>query len=197
MLAALSRSRVRSVVLVAAVAFAGLLVPALGWWLLVLPRPAALAYCAECATRRETRSWRLRGTGRTLFTRHAETPTLVSAALIGKRLVGPHEHRWLEPRVVPNPLNPYAPPVTLSLGFLDTPLVAALLVNLGDWADPTSAGNTRELILRPEYSYLVNHSLRFHRFPPRGFRDRARFLSWWTQHGFSFYAHLREETEPD
>ena len=194
---AMSRPRVQFAVFATAVVVAGLLVPALSWWLLVVPRPAALAYCAECATRRETRSWRLRGTERTLLARHAETPTLVSAALVAKRLVGPHDHRWLAPRVVPNPLSPYAPPVTLSLGFLDTPLVAALLVNLGDWADPANARNTRDLILRPEYSYLVNHSLRFHRFPPRGFGDRARFLSWWTQHGFSFYAHLREETEPD
>lgn len=197
-MSAASRPRVRRlVVTVAAILItAGLLTAALSWWL-VVPRPIAVAYCAECAARQETRSWGLRGMERTLFTRRAETPTHVSTALTAKRLVGPHAHRWLEPRVVPNPLNPYAPPVTLSLGFLDTPLVAALLVNLGDWADPANARNTRELLLRPEYSYLVNHSLRFHRFPPRGFRDRAQFLSWWTQHGFSFYAHLREETEPD
>ena len=165
--------------------------------MLAVTRPTALAYCAECALRRETRSWTLRGTEITLRSRNEEVPTLVSAALIHKRVVGAHAHRWLEPRLAANPLNPYAPPVILSLGFIDTPLVAAFLTNLGDWADPAMARDTRQLVLRPEYSYLVNHSLRFLRFPPRGFPDRRQFQDWWTQNGFGLYSHLREETEPD
>ena len=165
--------------------------------LLATVRPTTVDYCAECAVRRETRSWNLRGTGFTLRSQDQEIPTLVSAALTRKGMVGPHAHRWLAPRFAPNPLNPYAPPVTLSLGFIDTPLVASFLTNLGDWSDPEMFRDTRQLVLRPEYSYLVNHSLRFLRFPPRGFPDRRHFQEWWTQNGFGLYSHLREETEPD
>lgn len=179
--------------LVAILATAAVLLPL---WM-VEPRPGEVAFCAECAGQRETAVWGLRGTGFTLFRRAQETPTAVSAALLRTRLVGPHVHRWLEPRTVRNPLNPYGRPVVQSLGFLNTPLVAGLLGNLGDWADPTAAQNGKELLLRPEYSYLVNQVLRFHCFPPHGFRDRVAFLSWWTQNGFPVLTQLREETEPD
>ncbi len=175
--------------LVALVAFAALFVQR---------RAPVTAYCAECALRQETRSWQLWGApGVTLFSRRTESPTLVSTTLHGRRLVGPHTHQWLEPKVVRNPLNLYGPPVTLSLGFLNTPQVAGFLANLGEFAEPDIARNGLQLVLRPEYSYLINHTLRFHRFPPRGFGERTQFLQWWGQNGFSFYAHLREETEPD
>jgi hypothetical protein len=161
-------------------------------------RAPVVAYCADCALRHETQSWQLWGApGVTLFARHTETPTLASSALTQTQLVGMHTHRWVEPRVVRNPLNLYGPPVTLSLGFLNTPQVAAFLHNLGEFADPNTARNGLQLVLRPEYSYLVNHTLIFHKFPSRGFRDRTQFLNWWGQNAFSFYQHLREETEPD
>ncbi len=166
--------------------------------LFVQRRAPVVAYCADCALRRETRSWQLwEAPGVTLFSRSNETPTLVSNALTGKRLIGSHAHRWMAPCVVRNPINIYGPPVTLSLGFLNTPQVAAFLNNLGEFADPDIAQNGLQLVLRPEYSYLVNHTLIFHKFPARGFRDRTQFLTWWGQNAFSFYQHLREETEPD
>ena len=166
--------------------------------LFVQRRAPVAAYCAECVLRRETWSWQLWGApGVTLFSRSEETPTLVSNAVAGKRLVGPHTHRWLEPRIVRNPLNAYGPPVTLSPGFLNTPQVAGFLSNLGEFAEPDIARNGLQLALRPEYSYLINHTLRFHKFPARGFHDRTQFLAWWGQNGFSFYSHLRAETEPD
>lgn len=166
--------------------------------LFVQRRAPVVAYCADCALRRETHGWQLwSAPGVTLFSRQTETPTLASTALTKTRLVGTHTHHWAEPRTVRNPINLYGPPVTLSLGFLNTPQVAAFLTNLGEFADAGTAQNGLQLVLRPEYSYLVNHTLIFHKFPPRGFRDRAQFLTWWGQNAFSFYQHMREETEPD
>ena len=165
-------------------------------WLVQSAEPRA-EHCADCARQRETRTWTLRYSGRTLWTRHTEKDTYVSTALTAHRFVGSHTHRWVAPRITANPLSPYLPPVRLSLAYVNTPIVAALLNNLGDYADPDSARHACEVVLAPEYSYLINHDLRFHKFPPRGFRDRVQFLAWWQNNAFSFFDHLREETIPD
>lgn len=167
-----------------------------GWWL-VRPGEVHADYCAVCACEHQTQSWTLRGSGRVLWSRDAVRATPVSTVLTAKKLVASHTHRWVEPCVVPNPLNPYQAPVRLSLGFINTSLVAALLDNIGDYADPQSARHVCEVVLAPEYSYLINHDLRFHKFPPRGFHDRGQFLGWWQQNAFSFFDHLRDETVPD
>ena len=154
-------------------------------------------YCAVCACEHQTQSWVLRGSGRVLWTDDTVRETPVSSVLAAKKLVTLHPHRWVEPCLVPNPLNPYLGPVRLSLGFVNTSLVAALLGNVSDYADAQSTRHVCEVVLAPEYSYLINHDLRFHKFPPHGFRDRTQFLGWWQQNAYSFFDHLRDETVPD
>ena len=178
--------------------FAAVLVvlPLVGWGL-VRRGENHSEYCAVCACEHLTQSWGVAGYGRALWTRDAINDTPVSTVLAAKKLVAPHTHRWVEPCLASNPLNPYTAPVRLSLGFVNTPLVAALLGNVGDYADPQSARHVCEVVLAPEYSYLINHDLRFHKFPPHGFRDRRQFLGWWQQNAFSFFDHLRDETVPD
>lgn len=166
-------------------------------WFLIRPGEVHSTYCRTCACEHRMQPWVLRLTGRLLWTRETESPTRISTVLLGKKLVAPHAHQWVAPRVAPNPLSPYLPPVRQSLGFIDTPLVAAMLGNLGDYADPHSVQHVCEVVLQPEYSYLINHDLRFHKFPPRGFHDRRQFLAWWQQNAFSFFDHLRDETVPD
>ena len=123
--------------------------------------------------------------------------TPISTVLANKKLVIPHDHQWVVSRTISNPLNPSLPPVRLSLSSINTSLVAALLGNVGDYADAQSARHVREVVLAPEYSYLINQDLRFHKFPPHGFRDRQQFLGWWQQNAYSFFDHLRDETVPD
>lgn len=168
----------------------------LSWWL-IQPGQTRTEYCALCAAEHRTATWVLRPSGRVLWTRETVNATPVSTVLTAKKLVAAHAHRWTEPCVVPNPLNPYSPPVRLSLGFVNTSLVVSLLGNVGDWADLQSARHVCDVVLTPEYSYLINHDLRFHKFPQRGFHDRRQFLNWWQQNAYSFFDHLRDETVPD
>lgn len=166
-------------------------------WLLIEPSTARGVYCKACACEHRTQTWNFRPTGGVLWTREADHSTLVSAMLLGRKLVGPHVHQWVTPCVTSNPLSPYLPPVRQSLGFINTSLVAAMLGNLSDYADPPSVRHFCEVMLQPEYSYLINHDLRFHKFPPQGFHNRRQFLAWWQKNAFSFFDHLRDETVPD
>lgn len=166
-------------------------------WLLIGPGESHATYCSACACERKTQTWVLRPFGRVLWTTETENRTLVSTVLLNKKLVAPHAHQWVNPCVTPNPLSPYLPPVRQSLGFINTSLVATLLGNISDYADPQSAQHVCEVVLQPEYSYLINHDLRFHKFPPHGFHDRSQFLAWWQKNAFSFFDHLRDETVPD
>ncbi len=166
-------------------------------WFLIQPGEPHSAYCSTCACEYKTQTWVFRPTGRVLWNRETENSTLVSTVLVGKKLVGSHVHRWVTPRVTPNPLSPYLLPVRQSLGLINTSLVAAMLGNFSDYADPQSVRHVCEVVLTPEYSYLINHDLRFHKFPPHGFHDRRQFLTWWQKNAFSFFDHLRDETVPD
>lgn len=169
----------------------------LGGWAMIVRGEVHTDYCALCASEHQVQSWVLRGSGRILWSRDTVRATTVSTVLADKKLVAPHAHQWVEPSMTPNPLNPYLRPVRLSLGFINTSLVASMLGNVGDWADPQSARHVRDVVLAPEYTYLINHDLRFHKFPPHGFRSRLQFLSWWQQNAYSFFDHLRDETVPD
>lgn len=166
-------------------------------WLLIGSGESHSVYCSSCACERKTETWIFRPTSRVLWTRETENSTLISTVLLNKRLIAPHVHQWVTPRVTLNPLSPYLPPVRQSLGFINTSLVATMLGNMSDYADPQSARHVCEVVLQPEYSYLINHDLRFHKFPPRGFHDRLQFLAWWQKNAFSFFDHLRDETVPD
>lgn len=186
---------VRKTILLSVVAALGVLTGLT--WFLVQPGESRSVYCSACACEHKTQTWVVRPTGRVLWSREAVNSTLVSTVLVDRKLVGPHVHRWVTPRVAPNPLSPYLPPVRQSLGFINTPLVAAMLRNFSDYADPQSVQHVCEVMLMPEYSYLINHDLRFHKFPQRGFPTRLQFLTWWQKNAFSFFDHLRDETVPD
>ena len=55
----------------------------------------------------------------------------------------------------------------------------------------------RDVLLRPQYSYVIDEALRYLLVPPGGFPDRATFLAWWGGNAFALHNRLRELTEPD
>jgi hypothetical protein len=165
---------------------------------LVAALPAQEAYCTICGAQQETRPYGLRFTSsHTLFTQRAVSATPFSALLEEKHLVSAHQHRWLAPRVVPDPRDEFGPPVLESLGFLNAPRVVNFMRNVADYADPVTVANWRDTIMRPSYTRVTDDALRFSRVPKTGFPDRTEFLNWWGQNAYALSHRVRQLTEPD
>lgn len=164
---------------------------------LVAALPAHDSYCAICGARQRTWNYSVRFTGLTLFQNHETNATPVSQLLEGRHLVEPHSHQWQEPRLVPDPMNEFGPPVIESIAFLNAPRVINFTRNVADYADPASVARWTELVRRPGYPRVLDASLRFLRVPEEGFADRATFLVWWGNNSYAVYNRLREVTEPD
>ncbi|MGI9087063.1 MAG: hypothetical protein ACR2HH_04860 [Chthoniobacterales bacterium] len=164
---------------------------------LVAALPARVSYCGICGARHELRGYGVRFTHLALFQYGEMRATPFSHLLEAKHLVMPHPHQWQEPRLVPDPLNEFGPPVVESIAFLNTPRVLNFTRNVADYADPSSAARWAELVRRPEYPRVLDASLRFLRVPEDGFADRTAFLTWWGNNSFAIYNRLREVTESD
>lgn len=154
-------------------------------------------FCQLCGTERTQTSWGLRGTALRLFATHGVAETPISALLTTKHLIEKHQHQWLAPRSVPDPLDEFGPPVTQSLDFINAPRVVGFMRNLADYGDTSSITHWRDLLLRPEYSYVIDGALRFFRMPPNGFSNHDEFMAWWSENGFLLYNRLLERTEAD
>lgn len=121
----------------------------------------------------------------------------MSELLVKKKLVASHVHRWLEPQAVSNPLDEFGPPVIESLEFISAPRVVSFMRDLAEYGDPESVAKWRDVLLRPQYSYVIDDALRFLLVPSTGFANRTTFLAWWDSNGFALHNRLRELTEPD
>jgi hypothetical protein len=163
----------------------------------ISPRTEPASYCELCSARQEETSWMVRGTGANLLRTNAIEPTPMSELLAKKHLVGAHVHRWRPPQAVPNPLDEFGPPVVESLEFINAPRVVGFLRDLAEYGDPESVTKWRDVLLRPQYSYVIDEALRFLLVPPDGFPNRAAFMAWWSSNGFALHNRLRELTEPD
>jgi len=166
----------------------------------VLIQREALApqFCSVCLLRQDGEAWRLRFAERTLFERHHESPTPISALLAHKQVCPPHEHRWQGPQAFPNPLDPSAPHVVQSFEFVNTPRVVNFLRDVLNYADADSVRRWKEVTLTLENSALMDDTLRFCRFPVEGFADQSSFMAWWNRGGAAAVAkRIRQETIPD
>jgi hypothetical protein len=164
---------------------------------LISPRTEPASYCDLCGARQEETWWVVRGTGTSLIKTHAITPTPMSEVLVMKKLVATHAHHWRAPEAVPNPLDQFGPPVLESLEFINAPRVVNFMRDLAEYGDGESVTQWRDVLLRPQYSYVIDDALRFLLVPPNGFSDRTAFLAWWGGNGFALHNRLRELTEPD
>lgn len=154
-------------------------------------------YCQVCGAEAIETTWILPGTGVRLFAHHETVATPMSELLTKAHLVSGHEHVWLAPTSVPDPLDPWGPPVVQSLGFVSAPRVVNFMRNLIDAGDSNTVTQWRDLLLRPEYSYVIDGALRFLQAPPDGFPRQQEFDAWWGRNGYALYNRLREETEAD
>jgi hypothetical protein len=164
---------------------------------LISPRAEPASFCELCDARQEETSWMVRGTGASLIKTHAIEPTPMSELLVKKNLVTAHIHRWRQPQAVRNPLDEFGPPVIESLEFINAPRVVGFMRDLADYGDSDSITKWRDVLLRPQYSYVIDDALRFLLVPPDGFTNRTAFMAWWSSNGFALYNRLRELTEPD
>lgn len=164
---------------------------------LISPRTEPASFCDLCSARQEETAWMVRGTGTSLIRTHTIAPTPMSELLAKKDLVTTHVHRWRQPQAVPNPLDEFGPPVIESIEFISAPRVVSFMRDLAEYGDAESVTQWRDVLLRPQYSYVIDDALRFLLVPPSGFSDRTAFLAWWGQNGFALHNRLRELTEPD
>jgi hypothetical protein len=164
---------------------------------LISPRTESASFCELCSARQEETSWMVRGTGTSLIRTHAIEPTPMSELLVKKHLVTAHVHRWRQPEAVPNPLDEFGPPVIESLEFINAPRVVGFMRDLAEYGDSESITKWRDVLLRPQYSYVIDDALRFLLVPPDGFMNRTAFMDWWSGNGFALHNRLRELTEPD
>jgi hypothetical protein len=164
---------------------------------LISPQSEPASFCDLCGTRQEATAWMVRGTGASLLRTHAIAPTPISQLLVRKKLVAAHVHRWRAPEAVPNPLDQSGPPVMESLEFINAPRVVNFMRDLAEYGDAESVTQWRDVLLQPQYSYVIDDALRFLLVPPGGFSDRTTFLAWWGGNGFALHNRLRELTEPD
>ena len=160
-------------------------------------RSESAAFCRFCGAEQSQISWAVRGTHLTLLRSHPVAATPISELLTRKNLVAAHKHEWQAPQLAPDPLDEFGPPVTRSLGFINAPRVVGFMRDLAEYGDANSVAQWRDLLLRPEYSYVIDSALRFLRAPATGFGQRDDFLAWWSSNGFSLYNRLREQTEAD
>ncbi|PYJ08122.1 MAG: hypothetical protein DMF06_13720 [Verrucomicrobia bacterium] len=170
------------------------LVPTLLALALISARPEPAAFCGICCVRDARTSWVIRGTSVVLWKTHEIAPTPMNEVLAKKSLVPGHAHRWCEAQAVPNPLDESGPPVVESLEFVNAPRVVSFMRDLAEYGDSDSVLKWRDVLLRPQYSYVIDDALRFLLV---GFGDRTRFLAWWSTNGFALHNRLRELTEPD
>lgn len=177
-----------------AAAFLALIV---GLFLIVERQPGQSEFCTVCGAAHLTTTWKIRSTAIHLWSSRQEEATPFSSVLTEKNLVVTHSHQWLAPRVIPDPLNEFGPPVTESLGLLNTPRVVSFVRNMADFADETSRRLWRERLLSPEFSYVFDDSLRFMRVPEVGFPQREQFDAWSRQYAVPLYARLLQETTAD
>lgn len=164
---------------------------------LVQRAPDSLAFCELCGAEEVHGSWVVRGTAIPAWHRTRIAATPMNELLTSKGLVGAHQHCWLAPREVPDPLDEFGPPVVESLGFVNAPRVVNFMRNLSEWGDNASITQWRALLLRPEYSYCIDGALRFLQAPVDGFAAQPDFNAWWGRNGYALYNRLREVTEPD
>jgi hypothetical protein len=164
---------------------------------LITPRAEPTSFCDLCGAGQEETSWTVRGTGASLIRTRAIAPTPMSELLAKKNLVAAHVHRWRQPQAVPNPLDEFGPPVIESLEFINAPRVVGFMRDLADYGDSESVTKWRDVLLRPQYSYVIDDALRFLLVPPDGFTNRATFMAWWSGNAFALHNRLRELTEPD
>ncbi len=164
---------------------------------LVVALPAQVSYCRLCGAQAQTRDLGLRFTALTFQRPRKTVATDFSRLLHEKQLITGHAHEWQSPRLVPDPLNEYGPPVLESLEFLNAPRVVNFMRNVADYADPESSAKWKDLVLQPEYARVLDSSLRFLHVPAAGFPDRTEFLIWWGRNSFAVYNRLREVTETD
>lgn len=158
-------------------------------------KPAA--FCRLCGAEQIETSWAVRGTGVSLLATDKVSATPISELLTSKHLVNSHEHQWLAPQSVPDPLDEFGPPVVESLEFINAPRVVGFLRNLADFGDAESTRHWRGILLQPQYSYVIDSALRFLQMPADGFPNREEFMPWWNNNGYALYNRLREQTEAD
>ena len=121
----------------------------------------------------------------------------MSELLAKKNLIDAHVHRWHEPQAVPNPMDEFGPPVIESLEFINAPRVVSFMRDLAEYGDSESVAKWRDLLLRPQYSYVIDDALRFLLVPPDGFANRKTFIAWLGGNSFALQNRIRELTEPD
>jgi hypothetical protein len=164
---------------------------------LISPRAEPASFCDLCGARQEETSWMVRGTSASLIKTRVIAPTPMSELLARKNLVAAHVHRWRQPQAVPNPLDEFGSPVIESLEFISAPRVVGFMRDLADHGDSESITKWRDVLLQPQYSYVIDDALRFLLVPPDGFTNRTAFMAWWSGNAFALQNRLRELTEPD
>lgn len=173
------------------------LLPVLALAALISPRLDPANFCEICCAREDRTAWVVRGTGVSLWKSRSVASTPMSELLAKKNLVAAHVHRWHEPQAVPNPMDEFGPPVIESLEFINAPRVVGFMRDLAEYGDPESVTKWRDLLLRPQYSYVIDDALRFLLVPTDGFADRKTFIAWLGGNGFALQNRIRELTEPD
>lgn len=160
-------------------------------------KPDVRAFCTTCGAMETTSSWGFRSAGSKLYQTKAIAATPFSSLMETRRLVPSHQHHWLAPQDVTDPVNEYGPKVTQSIGLINTPRVIAFMSNLADYGDPDMIRHWQSMTLDPKYSYVLDPSLAYVRAPENGFSNPGDFRNWFQENSAAFQSRLAWLTTAD
>lgn len=183
------------VIISSGVALMGAIVAAGVWAVERLPDQCA--FCSRCAALEITSRWTVSGIPKSLVETHRVMDTSYSSLLVAKKIVSPHEHHWLVPEEVPDPVNEFGPKVTESLEFINTPRVVSFMRNLADYGNPEMIEHWNHTILDPKYSHVLDTSLVYVNAPATGFHNGSEFRDWFQNNSAAFQARLSWLTTAD
>lgn len=159
--------------------------------------PDKCAFCTRCGALEITSGWTFAGFSKPLFETHRVVDTSYSSLVVAKKLVPSHEHHWLAPEQVPDPVNEFGPKVTESLEFINTPRVVSFMRNLADYGNPEMIEHWNHTILDPKYSHVLDTSLVYVSAPAAGFHNGDQFRDWFQKNSAAFQARLSWLTTAD
>jgi hypothetical protein len=178
-------------------AAAAVVVAATGAWISTERKSDHFAFCTDCGAMEITSSWGVRGSDHVLFHWDRIEATPISRLFDEHKLTAKHSHQWLEPQVVPNPVNEFGAPVTLSLGLVNSPRVISFMSDLSKYGDPDMVKHWQQVIMEPRYSYALDDSLVYVASPVNGFGDKAAFQHWFQEHSATIQTRLAWLTTAD